>query len=235
MLFNLLFLCSAVLAHHHSSDDSNEWHGPSKWDRRSPCPMVNSLANHGYLPRDGLNITLDDLIEGFTDAINLDPAATTLVGKKALDTGDGTSFNLDDLAKPGILEHDGSLSRDDIYFGDNSRLDPHIWKQTLQHFSAPYISIQAAADARKDRLQVAAANNPEFSMTAEQNKISLIETSLYLTVFGNPEEGNANTRWVRTLFEKEMIPFGEGFQRSENPITVAQILGMVNKVAQASA
>ncbi|PTD07573.1 putative sterigmatocystin biosynthesis peroxidase stcC [Fusarium culmorum] len=234
MLFNLLFLCSAVLAHHHSSDDSNEWHGPSKWDRRSPCPMVNSLANHGYLPRDGLNITLDDLIEGFTDAINLDPAATTLVGKKALDTGDGTSFNLDDLAKPGILEHDGSLSRDDIYFGDNSRLDPHIWKQTLQHFSAPYISIQAAADARKDRLQVAAANNPEFSMTAEQNKISLIETSLYLTVFGNPK------REMRILVGsghslKEMIPFGEGFQRSENPITVAQILGMVNKVAQASA
>jgi hypothetical protein len=24
---------------------------------RSPCPMLNTLANHGYLPRDGKNIT----------------------------------------------------------------------------------------------------------------------------------------------------------------------------------
>jgi hypothetical protein len=63
--------------------------------------MVNSLANHGYLPRDGLNISLDDLIEAFTDAVNLDPAATTLVGKKALETGNGNTFNLDDLAKHG--------------------------------------------------------------------------------------------------------------------------------------
>ncbi|KAL6916738.1 hypothetical protein ACHAP8_009672 [Fusarium lateritium] len=232
MLFNILFLCSTAFAHLHSSS-ANDWQPPSKNDRRSPCPMVNSLANHGYLPRDGLNISLDDLIVAFTDAVNLDPAATTLVGKKALETGDGNTFNLDDLAKHGVLEHDGSLSRDDLYFGDNSRLNPHIWKQTLSHFREPYISIKTAADARKDRLAVANATNPEFSLSAEQNQISLIETALYLTVFGNAEDGNANTRWVRTVFEKETIPFREGFQRSEKPITAAQILGMAGKVAQA--
>ncbi|RGP70935.1 hypothetical protein FSPOR_3622 [Fusarium sporotrichioides] len=233
MLFNLLFLCSTAVAQLHSAS-SNDWHPPSEYDRRSPCPMVNSLANHGYLPRDGLNISLDGLIEAFTDAINLDPAATTLVGKKALETGNGVTFNLDDLAKHGVIEHDGSLSRDDVYFSDNSRLDPHIWNQTLSHFREPYISIQTAADARKDRLEVAAATNPEFSLPAEQMQFSLIETALYLTVFGNGEDGNADTTWVRTLFEKEALPFGEGFQRSENPITAAQILGMAGKVAQAS-
>jgi hypothetical protein len=94
------------------------------------------------------------------------------------------------------------LSRDDVYFGDNSRFNPHIWKQTLSHFREPYISIQTAADARKDRLGIANATNPEFSLPAEQNQISLIETALYLTVFGDAEEGNANTRWVRTVFGK---------------------------------
>jgi hypothetical protein len=63
--------------------------------------MVNSLANHGYLPRDGLNISLDDLIVAFADAVNLDPAATTLVGVKALTTGNNVTFNLDDLKKHG--------------------------------------------------------------------------------------------------------------------------------------
>lgn len=68
---------------------------------RSPCPMVNSLANHGYLPRDGLNISLPDLIVAFTDALNLDPAATTLVGQKALLSGNNVTFDLDNLDKHG--------------------------------------------------------------------------------------------------------------------------------------
>ncbi|GKT52149.1 uncharacterized protein ColSpa_12330 [Colletotrichum spaethianum] len=45
--------------------------------------------------------TVDDhLITGFTAAVNLDPAATTLVGQKALltsTTGNNSTFNLDDL------------------------------------------------------------------------------------------------------------------------------------------
>lgn len=63
--------------------------------------MVNAVANHGYLPRDGLHISLEDLIVAFTDAINLDPAATALVGQKALTTGNNGTFNLDDLNKHG--------------------------------------------------------------------------------------------------------------------------------------
>ncbi|KAK9774995.1 putative Chloroperoxidase [Seiridium cardinale] len=29
-------------------------------DIRSPCPILNSLANHGYLPRDGRNVRVND-------------------------------------------------------------------------------------------------------------------------------------------------------------------------------
>lgn len=70
--------------------------------------MVNTLANHGYLPRDGLAITLQDLLTGFTNGVNLDPSATLLVGTKALETsttGDNSSFNLDDLSRHGSMLH----------------------------------------------------------------------------------------------------------------------------------
>ena len=30
---------------------------PGPNDSRSPCPALNALANHGYLPRDGKDIT----------------------------------------------------------------------------------------------------------------------------------------------------------------------------------
>ncbi|KAM0329546.1 hypothetical protein ACHAQA_004855 [Verticillium albo-atrum] len=216
----------------------HRWKAPGGTDRRSPCPMVNSLANHGYLPRDGLNISLADLIVAFTDAVNLDPAATTLVGTKALTastTGDSTTFNLDDINAHGIIEHDGSLSRNDIFFGDNHSFNRTIWNSVASHFTNRTISIPTAAAARKARLQAAAAVNPEFTLNADGVQFSLIETALYLSIFGNVNDGNAVTKWVRVMFEQERLPFWEGFTRSEEIITAAGILGLVSKIAVASA
>ncbi|KAH7129935.1 Chloroperoxidase [Dactylonectria estremocensis] len=231
MLFNVAFFLSAALA----ATASNEWQAPTESDRRSPCPMVNSLANHGYLPRDGLNISLADLIVAFTDAVNLDPAATTLVGQKAVLTGNNVTFDLDNLAKHGVIEHDGSLSRNDIYLGDNLGFNETIWSSVRSHFNQSTIPIATAAAARKARLQAAAAANPHFSMSASDAQFSFIETALYLSIFGSVTDGNAVTEWVRIMFEQERLPFNEGFTTSESVITAAGILGLVAKVAAASA
>jgi Peroxidase, family 2 len=86
---------------------------PSPTDRRSPCPMVNALANHGYLPRDGKDVSLAALIKGAKEGVNLAPDATLLVGLKALQsssTGNWLSFHLDDLNKHGSMLNRHSLS-----------------------------------------------------------------------------------------------------------------------------
>ncbi|KAF4468870.1 chloroperoxidase [Fusarium albosuccineum] len=36
--------------------------GPN--DIRGPCPLINCLANHGYLPRDGRNVRLEEVLAG---------------------------------------------------------------------------------------------------------------------------------------------------------------------------
>ncbi|KAF7550909.1 heme-thiolate peroxidase [Cylindrodendrum hubeiense] len=197
--------------------------------------MVNSVANHGYLPRNGLNISLPDLIVAFTAALNLDPAATTLVGNKALLSGNNVTFDLDNLNKHGILEHDGSLSRNDVYFGDNHSFNETIWTSVASHFNQSTISIATAAIARKERLQAAAAVNPAFSLSASDTQFSFIETALYLSIFGSVEDGNAVTEWVKIMFEQERLPFQEGFTTSEEVVTAAGILGLVAKLAAASA
>ncbi|TQN70333.1 putative sterigmatocystin biosynthesis peroxidase stcC, partial [Colletotrichum shisoi] len=156
---------------------ANDWSAPTADDRRSPCPMVNSLANHGYLPRTGLNKAL---------------LTST--------TGNNATFNLDDLNTHGVIEHDGSLSRNDIYFGDNHSFNQTIWESVASHFTEPTISISTAAKARKARLQDAASVNPEFTLTADGAQFSFIETALYLSVFGNLDNGDANTEWVKVLF-----------------------------------
>ncbi|KAM0355662.1 hypothetical protein ACHAPU_000047 [Fusarium lateritium] len=42
--------------------------GPN--DVRGPCPLINSLANHGYLPRDGRNVHVEEVLAGL-DTVGL--------------------------------------------------------------------------------------------------------------------------------------------------------------------
>ena len=41
------------------------YHPPSKTDLRGPYPLVNALANHGYIPRDGRDIRARELYTAF--------------------------------------------------------------------------------------------------------------------------------------------------------------------------
>jgi hypothetical protein len=43
-------------------DDVGVFMPPSDSDIRGPCPGLNSLANHGFLPRDGKNIHVTDIV-----------------------------------------------------------------------------------------------------------------------------------------------------------------------------
>ncbi|KAI7775115.1 hypothetical protein LA080_007348 [Diaporthe eres] len=232
---SLLFvasLVSSVLA-----DGDYPWQAPSSTDRRSPCPMVNTLANHGYLPRDGLAITLQDLLTGFTNGVNLDPSATLLVGTKALETsttGDNSSFNLDDLSRHGIIEHDGSLSRADIYFGDNHSFNATIWGTVASFFTEDTIDVKTAARARAARLAAAAQENPEFNLTSSGVNFSLIESALYLSVFNNGSSSTAVTEWVKVMFQEERLPFEEGFTRPESIVSTVGILAKQAEIAAAS-
>lgn len=67
---------------------------------RSPCPGVNALANHGYLPRNGRNISLEQFITGITEGYNYDTNFTIFavdVYQNFTTTGYNNTLNLNDL------------------------------------------------------------------------------------------------------------------------------------------
>lgn len=39
-----------------------QFQAPTSTDIRGPCPGLNALSNHGYLPRDGKNIHVTDIV-----------------------------------------------------------------------------------------------------------------------------------------------------------------------------
>ncbi|KAK1779871.1 Peroxidase, family 2-domain-containing protein [Copromyces sp. CBS 386.78] len=222
-------------------EEDHTWQKPGPGDRRSPCPMLNTLANHGYLPRSGADVSLAALMRGLKRGINLAPDATLIVGLKALQASTTTTgpmswltftFHLDDLNKHGVIEHDGSLSRGDVATGDNHSFSPEIWNAVLQVLGDDErISIEKAAHMRGFRIAEGQRMSPGgFSMSREDLRFSAIETALYLRVFGRGTEGGAETRWVRVMFEEERLPIEEGFKRSDKPLTTAEILELQRKV-----
>lgn len=74
--------------------------------------MLNTLANHGYLPRSGKNFTLNDTIDGLSAGVNLATDFSSFLHDFALTTNtepNATTWSLETLRTHNILEHDASL------------------------------------------------------------------------------------------------------------------------------
>lgn len=98
-------------------------------DLRSPCPMLNTLANHGFIARDGRNIKSEELFDAlmlmgapptvtvvilsyvFSRLQEAHPQDSILSQFKSL-----KKIDLDRLIVFGVLEHDVSLTRNDSAF-----------------------------------------------------------------------------------------------------------------------
>ncbi|KAG2064601.1 Cloroperoxidase [Suillus decipiens] len=83
-------------------------------DVRSPCPALNALANHGYLPRDGKNIGPLDLVRALKNGYNLSTVLACILSfGSMLLLGQYRCLSLSDLARHNMIEHNASLVHKD--------------------------------------------------------------------------------------------------------------------------
>ncbi|ORE10666.1 Cloroperoxidase [Rhizopus microsporus var. microsporus] len=96
-------------------------------DLRSPCPMLNTLANHGFLPRDGRKMTPKELYEAMM-LVGLHPSSSVAFLLFLYITYNppnpnrpflsqftpAPSIDFHRLTLSNLLEHDVSLSRHDL-------------------------------------------------------------------------------------------------------------------------
>lgn len=95
-------------------------------------------------------------------------------------------------------EFDGSLSRNDLYFGDNHSFNQTIWNTVAAHFHHDTISIPVAARARLDRVTAAEAINPNFTAS---NVTSFGTSALYLQVMRG-QYNATKTKYVQIFFRE---------------------------------
>nr|7ZNM_A Chain A, Artificial Unspecific Peroxygenase [Marasmius rotula]7ZNM_B Chain B, Artificial Unspecific Peroxygenase [Marasmius rotula]7ZNV_A Chain A, artificial unspecific peroxygenase [Marasmius rotula]7ZNW_A Chain A, artificial unspecific peoxygenase [Marasmius rotula]7ZNW_C Chain C, artificial unspecific peoxygenase [Marasmius rotula] len=212
------------------------WKAPGPNDLRSPCPGLNTLANHGFLPRNGRNITIPMIVQAGFDGYNVQPDILILAAKVGLLTSpEPDTFTLDDLKLHGTIEHDASLSREDFALGDNLHFNEAIFN-TLANSNpgSDVYNITSAGQVLKDRLADSLARNPNVTNTGKEFTIRTLESAFYLSVMGNATTGEAPKNFVQIFFREERLPIEEGWKRSTTPITSDTLNPIAGQISEAS-
>jgi hypothetical protein len=183
-----------------AAQNFSTWSPPGPGDVRSPCPGLNSLANHGFLPHNGRGLTVPILIKALNDGMNVGADFATVIGGAGLLSVPGnllaTSFDLDNLDEHNFpIEHDASLSRADYYENnrDNFSFNQTIFNTVLAYYDGMNeTSIPVAAKAKlalvstckrdiAKECQVQSSHHRE----EERSKVHVYTTTIYPFLWGD--------------------------------------------------
>jgi hypothetical protein len=181
-------------------------------------------------------------INAITTAINFNPTLASVfatAGVAANPDHSSHSFDLDHVNKHNWIEHDVSLSRQDIAFGNNSHFDKERFEKFLASFGdVEATSYAAASNARYQRVRESKERHEkegkEFTYGIKEVIMSYGETALYLNLLGH--DGVAPLNWVKIFFgeylsvwlaplmltystaEEERLPYAEGWRKPTHTI-----------------
>lgn len=175
------------------------------------------MANHGWLPRSGKDISLKDVRDATGHAFNYaphvfdDPVGAVFTFNLSTTETPDVTFNLDDLgsaAAHDTVEFDASLSRNDfLVTGDALHFDRDVWGPVAENLGLKaegdnegVVTVGVAAKARAARVKDAMEVNPAFNASDLQVDGSPGTTGLYLTTLWDDEVGGAPKAWVKAFF-----------------------------------
>jgi len=111
-----------------SVSGEHQWIAPGPGDIRGPCPGLNAAANHGYLPRNGIQ-TIEQTVSGLGALYNLGPRISAVLAVYAIATGGnpvegvwsiGGPLPTDELTSPLLTPGQGLSYSHNTYEGDSS-------------------------------------------------------------------------------------------------------------------
>ncbi|GIZ41240.1 hypothetical protein CKM354_000455300 [Cercospora kikuchii] len=225
-----------ALAAGQAAPAGHEYIPPGPNDVRSPCPGINSAANHGYIPRSGKNITPLQVAQGLKEGLNVGLDFGLVVGQGATLSNPNPlagTFNMDQLRAHNFpIEHDVSLSRQDFYQGNNLNFNQDIFNQVLAFYEGmertSFPRAMHAQWARVDRQRQ--LNGDRLIYGPRQLVLGLVESSLYQSVMGNPITGEAPISYVRSFFEQERLPYELGWTKPAVETNLATLGIMANNM-----
>ncbi|KAJ7127464.1 hypothetical protein C8R43DRAFT_1134716 [Mycena crocata] len=194
-------------------DADHPFIAPGPNDQRGPCPAMNTLANHGYISRNGIT-SFEEIIHGTGEAFNIDRdmaagmAALNLVRiviassitslicmfwkltrgnpfVNKISIGSVSSFvpplpfegdgpETQGIAKHGRVEGDASMTRSDVFIGDNRNFNQTLWDGDLEQLAKfgddgpdgpnTVFNLQALVALKQANLESDQALDPQFAI-----------------------------------------------------------------------
>ncbi len=149
-------------------------------------------------------------VTALTKSINLDSTIASVFASVAVTANpdqNAHAFDLDQVDKHGLIEHDVSLSRNDIAFGDNHSFNAGIWGDVIGSYGeVTETSFESVSRARYGRLVASKKAHEEagkdFQYGIKEFVLSYGESALFLGLLGSPEEGKIPLEYLRVLFRK---------------------------------
>ncbi|KAB8078734.1 hypothetical protein BDV29DRAFT_187646 [Aspergillus leporis] len=182
---------------------------------------MNTLANHGFIPHDGKNLTRKAIVNGLSAALNFNASLGSLMFDMALVANpepNATFFTL----------------RSDAFFGNNHVFNETVFDETKKYWTGPILDANMLANSKLARQIDSKAYNPTYTFTSTMEQFSLGEIAAPIIAFGDMQNGKVNRTLVEYFFENERFPTELGWSRREEVVSITDILGVQQMIANAT-
>ncbi|KAJ3528841.1 heme-thiolate peroxidase [Coprinellus aureogranulatus] len=231
------------------NDADHPWQPAQPGDIRGPCPGLNTLAAHGYLPRNGV-ATPSQIVQAVQEGFNMESGTARFVTYAAflvdgnlvtdlLSIGGKTDLTGEDTGPPAIIgglnthavfEGDSSMTRGDAFFGDNHSFNQTLFDQFVDYsnrYGGGFYNLTVAGELRRRRIEESIATNPEFDFTSPRFFTAYAESTFPYTFFVDGRLGDRLTSpgldmTNATLFFRD-FKFPDDFWRAPAPVGPAGI------------
>ncbi|KZV94047.1 Cloroperoxidase [Exidia glandulosa HHB12029] len=221
--------------------------------QRGPCPGLNTLASHGYLPRSGV-ATPAQIITAVQEAPNAhrgtqvtyaaflvdgNPLTNLMsIGIKSPLTGPAppSPALVSGLSTHATFEGDSSMTRGDAFFGDNHSFNETLFQQIVDAANlvgGGKYTVNVAAEVRFRRVQDSIATNPQFDFGNPRFATAFAETVFPLAFFidGRSTAQELDLDVMRSFFQDSRMPVG--FHRRDGPLDLSTLGQQIQVVMSA--
>lgn len=205
---------------------------PGPGDSRGPCPALNLLANHGYLPRNGV-VNFGQILDATARGFNMGTDLATILGVFAVLTngdlaaetfnlglGVGSQKSIGGLNRHSTVEADVSPNREDYFSGcgDNHHLSSRLFKENVQivaNTPSKQFDFTAMGNHYANRAAFSKQNNPYLYYVPFPSIVSFVAFAFYPQFFSNGTYGLggvANYESISSILGAKYIPEQDAFE-----------------------
>ncbi|KAF8153436.1 aromatic peroxygenase precursor [Crassisporium funariophilum] len=214
------------------NDKAHPWMPLRRGDMRGPCPGLNTLASHGWLPRNGI-ATPAQIVNAVQEGFNMDNSLAVFVtyaaflvdgnvvtnkmsigGKSALTGPDPPAPAIvGGLNTHAVFEGDASMTRGDAFLGNNHDFNETLFAKFVDfsnRFGGGKYNLTVAGELRFQRIQDSIATNPNFSFVSPRYFTAYAESTFPVNFFvdGRQNDGQLDLTVARGFLQDSRMPDG---------------------------